>query len=169
MDRILQQSFNFLSPVGNLHIFTEAEFIVSVSFTNDLKPANYSVENKLILESMHQLKAYFTGRLHAFDLPLNPKGTAFQKEVWNILKSIPYGETRSYATVAELAGGKQFTRAVGYANANNPIAVIIPCHRVIGSNGSLVGYTGGIRIKKWLLRHELQHKFGVIELFGPEN
>lgn len=168
MNTLLQQSYSFNSPAGYIHIITEADFIVSIFFTNNSNPVNYSIENKLLIESVNQLKAYFSGRLHVFDLPLNPKGTAFQKEVWDILKTIPFGETRTYSTIAELAGGPQYTRAVGNANGNNPIAIIIPCHRVIGANGSLVGYAGGIKRKKWLLDHERQHRFGILELFGPE-
>lgn len=168
MNAQLQQSYSFISPIGELQIVTEANFIISISFPSNSNPVNYSIENKLIIEAANQLKAYFAGRLFTFNLPIKPRGTAFQKEIWEILKSIPFGKTRSYSSIAELAGGPHYTRAVGNANANNPIAVVIPCHRVIGVHGGLVGYAGGIQKKKWLLEHERHHRFGIVELFGPE-
>lgn len=101
-----------------------------------------------------QLDEYFEGTRITFDVPLNPLGTAFQKKVWSTLCDIPYGETRSYKDIAISVGNEKACRAVGMANNKNPIAIIIPCHRVIGSNGSLVGYAGGLDMKRRLLEHE---------------
>lgn len=109
---------------------------------------------ELYTEVCSQLDLYFDGKLKQFDLPLKPVGTDFQKKVWRMLMTIPYGETRTYKEIAELAGNPQAFRAVGMANNNNPIAIIVPCHRVIGADGSLTGYAGGTDIKQWLLDHE---------------
>jgi len=105
-------------------------------------------------EAARQLEEYFLGRLRSFDLPLAPQGTPFQLRVWKALRRIPYGETRSYLDVAEGLGVPRAVRAVGAANGRNPIAIVIPCHRVIGSNGSLTGYGGGIELKARLLALE---------------
>jgi methylated-DNA-[protein]-cysteine S-methyltransferase len=105
-------------------------------------------------DATRQLEEYFLGRLRSFDLPLAPQGTPFQLRVWKALRRIPYGETRSYLDVAEGLGIPKAVRAVGAANGRNPIAIVIPCHRVIGSNGSLTGYGGGIQIKARLLALE---------------
>jgi len=105
------------------------------------------------------LRDYFAGTLHAFDLPLAPRGTPFQLAVWNALLEVPWGETISYAELARRVGKPSAVRAVGAANGANPIPVIIPCHRVIGSNGSLTGYGGGIERKQWLLAHEGRRLF----------
>jgi methylated-DNA-[protein]-cysteine S-methyltransferase len=101
-----------------------------------------------------QLDAYFNGELEHFDLPLAPEGTEFQLRVWNELQRIPYGETISYRELAERIGDPRAVRAVGLANGRNPLAIVIPCHRVIGADGSLVGYGGGLERKRWLLDHE---------------
>ena len=104
-----------------------------------------------------QLQAYFDGTLTAFDLPLNPQGIPFRRRVWAALQEIPYGETRSYGQLAAALGCPGAARAVGGANHHNPISIIIPCHRVIGADGSLTGYGGGLDMKDWLLRHERRH------------
>jgi methylated-DNA-[protein]-cysteine S-methyltransferase len=101
-----------------------------------------------------QLAEYFAGSRRTFELPLAPKGTDFQRRVWQALAGIPYGETRCYAEIAEQLGCKGGQRAVGAANGRNPLAIVVPCHRVIGSNGRLTGYAGGIDRKQWLLAHE---------------
>ncbi len=101
-----------------------------------------------------QLSAYFAGSLHAFDLPLAVGGTPFQREVWAALATIPYGETWSYAKLAAEIGRPRAVRAVGLANGRNPVSIVMPCHRVVGSNGSLTGYGGGLAAKEWLLAHE---------------
>lgn len=104
-----------------------------------------------LLELRRQLAQYFAGERRAFDLPLAPRGTEFERRVWQALLAIPYGETRSYAEVAAAIGRPSACRAVGHANGSNPIAVVIPCHRVIGSDGSLTGYGGGLPLKRFLL------------------
>lgn len=101
-----------------------------------------------------QLAEYFEGRRREFDLRLAPKGTAFQKQVWAMLVQIPYGVTRSYGDLAKELGNPGASRAVGRANATNPIPIVVPCHRVIGTNGSLTGFAGGMDAKQWLLGHE---------------
>lgn len=101
-----------------------------------------------------QLGAYFAGTLTAFDLPLAPRGTPFQHRVWRALLEIPYGETVSYAEIARRIGAPDAVRAVGAANGRNPVSIVVPCHRVIGANGALTGYGGGIERKRWLLAHE---------------
>lgn len=108
----------------------------------------------VIVSAMTQLTEYFAGTRQTFDLPLAPAGTDFQKKVWAALCTIPYGETRSYKEIALQINNPKGCRAVGMANNRNPIMLIIPCHRVIGSNGSLVGYAGGLDVKEWLLTHE---------------
>jgi methylated-DNA-[protein]-cysteine S-methyltransferase len=104
-----------------------------------------------------QLDEYFTGLRTDFDLPLHPAGTTFQVRVWAALRTIPYGETASYAEVAEAIGSPGAFRAVGAANGQNPIPIVVPCHRVIGAQGALVGYGGGLDAKRWLLSHEAAH------------
>jgi methylated-DNA-[protein]-cysteine S-methyltransferase len=109
-------------------------------------------DNSTTAEARAQLIAYFAGERNDFDLPLAPVGSAFQQSVWAALREIPFGETRSYGDLAELLGSSP--RAVGRANATNPICVIVPCHRVIGADGTLTGYAGGMDNKRWLLEHE---------------
>ena len=110
--------------------------------------------NTLIQEAVRQLRAYFDRELRRFDLPLDLQGTSFQLRVWSQLHTIPFGETRSYLDIASAIGSPAAVRAVGAANGANPVAIIVPCHRVIGSNGKLVGYGGGLPLKKRLLELE---------------
>ena len=112
----------------------------------------------LLKECSKQLTAYYAGSLKRFDLPLRLHGTEFQKKVWHALQKIPYGETRSYGEIAAAIGNPKACRAVGLANNRNPVAIIVPCHRVIGANGALVGYAGGVWIKKYLLELEEKNK-----------
>ena len=118
-------------------------------------------ETPLLTEAAKQLLEYFSGNRTSFDLPLAPSGTEFQQKVWQALQTIPYGETWSYKKVAEAIGNPKASRAVGMANNKNPIAIMIPCHRVIGANGKLVGYAGGLDIKSTLL--ELETRNGMKE------
>ncbi len=104
-----------------------------------------------------QLESYFLGTLHEFELPLDPAGTEFQLKVWEALTRIPFAATRSYGEIAREVGQPKAARAVGLANHDNPIAIVIPCHRVLGANGSLTGYGGGVNRKRWLLEHEARH------------
>jgi len=113
--------------------------------------------NTLLRQAIAQLRAYFAGELRDFDLPLDLQGTDFQKRVWQELRNIPYGETRSYSRVASAIGAPKSVRAVGAANGRNPIPIVVPCHRVIGAGGSLVGYGGGLPLKKLLLDLEARH------------
>jgi methylated-DNA-[protein]-cysteine S-methyltransferase len=110
--------------------------------------------NLILIEMARELQAYFAGTLRRFETPLDMQGTAFQKSVWRQLEGIPFGETRSYRQIAEAIGAPQAVRAVGAANGANPVPIVVPCHRVIGSSGKLVGYGGGIELKKKLLSLE---------------
>lgn len=105
-------------------------------------------------ETRKQLKEYFAGKRKKFDLPLAAQGTVFQKNVWKQLSAIPFGKTKSYGEVAKEIRSPKASRAVGAANGSNPICIIVPCHRVIGANGKLTGYAGGLKMKEWLLKHE---------------
>lgn len=142
------------SPVGPLRIDEEGGFITDVDRTDAPLKAP---DTPLLQECVRQLRAYFDGSLTVFDLPLNPQGTPFRRRVWAALQAIPYGETRSYGQLAKALSCPGAARAVGGANHHNPIAIIIPCHRVIGADGSLTGYGGGLAMKDWLLRHERRH------------
>jgi methylated-DNA-[protein]-cysteine S-methyltransferase len=113
-----------------------------------------------------QLRDYFEGRLTEFDLPLNPRGTAFQMRVWEKLCGIPFGETISYAELARRIGNPNASRAVGMANSRNPVSIIVPCHRVIGADNSLTGYAGGLDRKRALLEHEMRWRPHAHDLFG---
>lgn len=124
-----------------------------------LAPADVEIrETPLLKEAKAQLDAYFAGRLKAFELPLAPAGTEFQMKVWNVLCTIPYGETITYGQLAGRLGNANASRAVGMANSRNPLPVFIPCHRVVGTGGKLTGYTGGLDIKVKLLRLEQRVK-----------
>ncbi len=113
---------------------------------------------EVLEDSVYQLKEYFEGQRKDFTLELNPQGTAFQKRVWKALLDIPFGKTTSYLTLSKTLGDAKAIRAVAGANAKNPIWIIVPCHRVIGSDGSLTGYAGGLYRKQWLLNHESESK-----------
>ena len=155
------------SPVGLLKISGTADYISEVSFHDVTEK---SVGNKkhlppMIIQCIEQLIQYFNGERRFFELPLNQEGTAFQKQVWNELASIPFGKTISYLELAIKTGDPKATRAVAAANGKNNIAIIIPCHRVIGSDKTLVGYGGGLWRKKWFLEHEMKIAHGVQTLF----
>jgi methylated-DNA-[protein]-cysteine S-methyltransferase len=120
-------------------------------------PASEGNMPAAVAQTIEQLNEYFTGKRHDFDLPLQPKGTNFQQYIWNLLLDIPYGVTTSYLEISKRYGDTKAIRAVGTANGSNPIAIIVPCHRVIGSNGKLIGYGGDLWRKAWLLQHELEH------------
>ncbi len=140
--------------LGNIQILEESGGIIGVSFRR-IYPENFvDRETSTIRETFRQLSEYFAGNRKTFDLPLNPAGTNFQKKVWRELIKIPYGETRSYKQIAELIGNPKACRAIGSANNKNPIIIIIPCHRVIGATGKLIGYGGGLDRKKCLLKLE---------------
>ena len=147
------------SPIGILGLVQEEDCLTEVFFGKSESHQDYSQEETLLLkEAKKQLKAYFEGNQKIFDLPLNPKGTDFQKTVWQALLLIPYGETRSYKDIVAAIGSPKASRAVGMANNKNPLSILVPCHRVIGSSGKLVGYGGGLTIKENLLGLEKDNK-----------
>ena len=141
------------TPLGVMEICGTPEGISSVSFT-ELPEVQIANIPDSLASCVDQLQGYFEGRVKDFSVALDPEGTAFQKRVWSQLMSIDYGETSTYLEQTEVLGDPKAIRAVAGANAKNPIAVIIPCHRVIGSDGKLTGYAGGLWRKKWLLEHE---------------
>lgn len=138
------------SPLGQILLTEVDEKLTGVSFV-DFKFPILKPVSPLLQEAVAQLEAYFAGRLTKFDLPLAPHGTPFQLKVWRELREIPYGNVISYQDLAVRCGNPKACRAVGQANNRNPIAIIVPCHRVIGKNGNLVGYAGGLNIKQYLL------------------
>lgn len=141
------------SPIGWMEIHGNEEGITAVKYLNDAPTAIAHV-SLYLQECIAQLEAYFDGKLRVFDLPLKLKGTDFQLKVWNELQKIPYGVTISYIDLARKHGNAGAVRAVGHANGQNPVNIIVPCHRVIGANGKLTGYGGGLWRKEWLLKHE---------------
>jgi methylated-DNA-[protein]-cysteine S-methyltransferase len=148
----------FESPVGPLLLAGDSDALRLVSFESSKHAAppqaDWKQDNAPFAEVIRQLQAYFRGELRQFDVPLALEGTEFQLNVWNALRGIPYGETISYLQLAERIGNPRAVRAVGLANGGNPIPIIVPCHRVIGSDGSLTGFGGGISTKKKLLELE---------------
>jgi methylated-DNA-[protein]-cysteine S-methyltransferase len=145
------------SPIGLLEVVCANECLLLVEFVEEKLFEVHS--NSLIEEVFMQLEQYFHGVRKEFDLPLSLGGTPFQNKVWNELQNIPFGRTLSYKELAVKLGNEKATRAVGNANGKNPISIIVPCHRVIGSNKSLTGYAGGLDRKKWLLDHENRRSF----------
>ncbi|MGA2213270.1 MAG: methylated-DNA--[protein]-cysteine S-methyltransferase [Bryobacteraceae bacterium] len=152
------------SPVGKLLLVADEEGLLEIAFAEGrtapvVDPA-WTSGAGMLREPVRQLEAFFAGQLRDFDLPLKPRGTAFQQRVWKLLRAIPFGETISYGELARRAGNPAASRAVGLANGSNPIAIVIPCHRVIGSNGKLTGYGGGLKNKRWLIDFERSQLFG---------
>lgn len=144
------------SPIGDLALYADAEHLYAIdSIAGDhrIRPGRQD-ENRVLVEAESQLRAYFAGRLQIFDLPLRPVGTAFQLAVWQAMQGIAYGTVLTYGELAALVGGRSKARAVGQAANRNPLLIVVPCHRVIGSDGRLVGFGAGIAIKDMLLRHE---------------
>ena len=146
------------SPIGDLLLAGDDDALRIVHFQGGVRPTQpkpeWEPDARPFRETMRQLNAYFAGKLKAFDLPLKPAGTEFQLKVWKTLRTIPYGETWSYGDIARRIRRPAAFRAVGAANGQNPIPVIIPCHRVVGSDGSLTGFGGGLPIKRQLLTLE---------------
>ncbi|MET0310039.1 MAG: methylated-DNA--[protein]-cysteine S-methyltransferase [Sphingomonas sp.] len=145
------------SPVGELKLVASNRGLSAILWENDdparvrLGPQVEDPAHPILVEAERQLRAYFAGTLKAFTVPLDFHGTEFQKSVWAALLAIPYGETRSYAEIARAVGRPTAFRAVGAANGRNPISIIAPCHRVIGTNGALTGFAGGLKAKELLL------------------
>lgn len=141
------------TPLGIAKIEGDTAGITSIVVLNEDVPVDTVIPESLE-EVVYQLTEYFEGKRNSFNLVLNPKGTDFQKKVWNLLEQIPYGKTMSYLDLSKQYGDPKAIRAVASANGKNPLWIVVPCHRVIGSNGSLTGYAGGLHRKKWLLEHE---------------
>lgn len=142
------------TPLGIAEIYGNSRGISKILITEDPEFIQEEIPTEL-KSAAHQLQAYFEGSLKNFQLHLNPEGTPFQKKVWKALENIPYSRTFTYLELARQLGDVKAIRAVAAANARNPLWIIVPCHRVIGSNGSLTGYAGGLWRKKWLLEHEI--------------
>lgn len=148
------------SPVGPLTAVAEDDALIALYFERHGRaPAvtehgGRADEDPLLIRARTQLGEYFGGERRSFDLPTDPPGDGFQQRVWAQLREIPYGETRSYGQLARALGQPGAAQAVGNANGANPISIVVPCHRVIGSDGSLTGYAGGLERKRWLLAHE---------------
>ncbi len=153
-------SRKFPSPVGELTLVAGDAGLVAVTWEKDragrvpLSEVTPDAEHSVLAETAKQLDEYFAGERMVFDLPLDPTGTEFQRAVWMALRKIPFGETKSYLEIAIEVGSRNHTRAVGAANGRNPISIIVPCHRVIGSSGTLTGFAGGLAAKQFLLEHE---------------
>lgn len=139
---------------GLLKITASEKALKSIHFTENESESVLKEANTLIHKTMTELSEYLEENRKEFSIPIKPEGTDFQQSVWKALQQIPYGQTRSYGELAAMLGDPSAVRAVGKANGQNPIPIIIPCHRVIGSNKKLVGYSGGIERKKYLLKHE---------------
>jgi methylated-DNA-[protein]-cysteine S-methyltransferase len=145
---------DFETPAGHLRVVVSERGLRAIEFAPAPVPAGWTESRERTAPYIRQLEEYFSGRRRSFDLPLDLQGTEFQKRCWEELLKIPYGETRSYAAIAAAIGKPAAVRAVGLANGQNPIPIIVPCHRVIGSDGSLTGYGGGLEIKRKLLELE---------------
>ncbi|MEJ0104963.1 MAG: methylated-DNA--[protein]-cysteine S-methyltransferase [Bacteroidota bacterium] len=155
------------SPVGILKISATETFVTEVSFFDKVEKTDARKKNlpPLLIHCIEQLIQYFHGERRQFELMINQEGTPFQVGVWNELMAIPFGKTISYLELARRTGDTKATRAVANANGKNNVAIIVPCHRVIGASGDLVGYGGGLWRKKWLLDHEAKIAHGVQTLF----
>lgn len=143
------------TQLGRVGLAEQDRAITNLFFQGTVQPEQYETGSTPLLErAKAQLLEYLAGRRQSFDLPLAPEGTPFQRQVWQALKQIPYGQTRSYGWLAQQVGRPQAARAVGHANGQNPLSILLPCHRVVGANGALTGYAGGLERKKLLLRLE---------------
>ncbi len=142
----------YKSPIGNLRIISNECDIIKIEFTADF--FKMEIIPAQIQKCINQLDEYFKGERKEFSVGINPAGTEFQGKIWNLLIKIPYGKTISYIELSKQFGNEKAIRAIASANGKNPIPIIIPCHRVIGNDGSLTGYAGGLLKKQWLLEHE---------------
>lgn len=148
------------SPIQTLRLVSDGRSLIGLYMMSEKHlqtPQRDGIEDESVApfpETKQQLTAYFAGTLTAFDLPIQMQGTVFQQRVWESLKTIPYGATMSYGELAQQIRQPKASRAVGLANGRNPVSIVVPCHRVIGANGKLTGYGGGIERKQWLLNHE---------------
>ncbi len=146
----------YQTKIGRIKIAQEGDAIVEINVTESEKESEK--ETPLIKKTIKELEEYFEGKRKFFDIPISIKGTEFQEKVWEALLRIPYGETKSYEDIAKMIGCPKGARAVGMANHNNKIIIIIPCHRVIGKDGKLIGYAGGLPVKEKLLQIESNYK-----------
>jgi methylated-DNA-[protein]-cysteine S-methyltransferase len=156
------------SPIGPLALAGHGRVLTNLRMLNQTyepNRADWVPDDRAFPHAVDQLQAYFAGERIDFDLELDMAGSQFQQRVWNALLTIPYGETRSYGEIAEQIGAAGAARAVGLANGHNPIAIIVPCHRVIGANGSLTGFGGGLPRKRWLLDMERSRTSATLPLF----
>jgi methylated-DNA-[protein]-cysteine S-methyltransferase len=155
------------SPIGDLTITAEDGVLTGVHMHEQRHfppiPVTAERDDASLAPVVAQLQAYFAGELTDFALPIDLRGTPFQRRVWSALREIPYGETISYGELARWVGNPKASRAVGLANGRNPVAIVVPCHRVIGADGSLTGYGGGLDRKVWLLEHEAEHRPGAAQ------
>ena len=151
---------NFQTPLGWIQLIGNETSVESVQFHDEAPETHSLFIPKTLQNCQIQLEEYLEGNRKTFDIPLAPHGSTFQKQVWEQLKAVPYGKTASYLQIAQNLGDRNAVRAVGSANGRNPIAIIIPCHRVIGADGSLTGYAGGLWRKRWLLEHEQEMNGG---------
>ena len=148
------------SPLGALTLTADGDALTSVRFEQHAHLAPLAADSRrddrarVFAEARRQLAAYFAGELREFTLPLAPRGSEFQRKVWAALAEIPFGATSSYGALARRLGLPNHARAVGHANARNPLSIFVPCHRVVGASGALTGYAGGTERKRWLLAHE---------------
>lgn len=149
-------SYTLPSPVGPLRLVADDQALREVSFASGetASPEEAAPPTPLLAQAAEQLNEYLTGQRQQFELPLAPIGTPFQQRVWAELRRIPFGQTVTYATIARRIGDALAVRAVGRANGANPLAIVLPCHRVVGTGGKLTGFAGGLNRKEWLLRHE---------------
>lgn len=152
---------NLDTPIGELVLVGSAEGLYEILFPNSWRREEIwkSLPEGCLEPAAKELRAYFEGTLREFRTPLAPKGTAFQQNVWNMLRAIPYGETTTYGALAQQLRNPNASRAVGTANGANPLPIVVPCHRVIGSSGKLTGFAGGLEVKSWLLGWERHCKF----------
>jgi methylated-DNA-[protein]-cysteine S-methyltransferase len=155
----------YQSPLGQLKIVCTDDHVQAVVFVKENEVLAEQADHLLLNLCTLQLDEYLSGKRKNFDLPLQQSGTAFQQKVWDLLMQIPFGKTISYNELSKQYGDLKAIRAVASANGKNNLAIIVPCHRVIGSNQSLTGYAGGLWRKKWLLEHEAKHHSGVMTLF----
>lgn len=155
---------NFDSPLGNIEIITSKHAVRALHFS-EIKNVPSSQFPKILSDCMQQLEEYFDGKLKTFSVNTEQSGTDFQKLVWKNLEDISYGKTVTYLDIAKKSGDEKSVRAVGNASGKNKIPIIIPCHRVIGTNDSLIGYGGGLWRKQWLLDHEKKFTYGIQKLF----
>lgn len=160
--------FLFLpTPVGTLKLVARDKGLAAILWEND-RPNRVPLQtlaeddtHPVLLETARQLNEYFAGQRNTFTVPFDRTGTPFQEDVWQALETIPFGETRSYSDIARQIGRPKAVRAVGAANGRNPISIIVPCHRVVGSNGSLTGFAGGLETKDFLLKMEATGEFAL--------